>query len=87
MQAESIPAGIAEDSILRQQATKSLPIATRAYDSLDFSTALEAVLSISGRANRYLEERAPWTLLKKASIKHRYQAFSQLYTRGVSNRY
>lgn len=40
-------------------------MAVAAYNNLDFSTAIEQTLRISGRANQYLEEQAPWTLLKK----------------------
>ena len=53
--------------MLRQRARDAVAAATSAYNALDFSTALEATLAITGRANQYLEERAPWTLLKKAS--------------------
>ena len=62
---ESVIAGIPEDSVLRQQCSAAVPRAIAAYNALEFSEALDATLTISGRANRYLEECAPWTLLKK----------------------
>lgn len=54
--------------MLWQRAVEAVPAAARAYDNLEFNKALEAVLSISERANGYLEERAPWSLLKKVAV-------------------
>lgn len=58
-------ADVPSGSLLRQRAEEAVPRAVEAFERLDFSNALDAVLSISGRANQYLEETAPWTLLKK----------------------
>ena len=40
-------------------------VAKDAFERLDFSTAAEALLVISGRGNLYMEEQAPWGALKK----------------------
>lgn len=58
-------AGIQEGSLLRQTTAKAVPEAVQSYEAMDFSFALNAILSISGMANQYLAEKAPWTLLKK----------------------
>jgi len=34
---------------------------------MDFGKACEAILMISGKCNQYMEESAPWTLLKSDS--------------------
>lgn len=60
-------AAIAEESPLRRRISAAVPEAVGAYHAMDFSVALNAVLSISGLANQYLAEKAPWTLLKKVS--------------------
>ena len=62
-----LPAAVSESSLLRETAGKAVPQAVKAYEAMDFSMALKAVLTISGTANQYLAEKAPWTLLKKAS--------------------
>lgn len=59
-------AAIPEESVLRAKAASAIPVAVKAYHAMDFSSALNAVLSVSGLANQYLAEKAPWTLLKKA---------------------
>ena len=68
-----IVTGIAEDAVLRRRAAERAPAAIAAYNALDISVALEAALSISGRANQYLEEQAPWTSLKKGNEEQKAQ--------------
>ena len=63
----SLFAAISETSLLRQTASKAVPQAIGAYNAMDFSMALNAALTLSGSSNQYLAEKAPWTLLKKAS--------------------
>ena len=46
-------------------ATQHVPQAWQAYEALDFGAAGAAIQAISGRANQYLEQQAPWTSLKK----------------------
>eukprot|EP00892_Ulva_mutabilis_P003905 jgi/Ulvmu1/1887/UM012_0044.1 len=61
--ASDVPA----DHPLRETAAAAVPAAAAAYEELAFHEAIASALSISGRANRLLEDEAPWTALKKGS--------------------
>jgi methionyl-tRNA synthetase len=50
------------DSALRETAAEVVPGYDRAMDGLDFTAAIAAVKRLVGRANKYIEETAPWTL-------------------------
>ena len=63
---------MAEDAPLRAIATQQAPKAWEAYEALDFGAAGAAIQAISGRANQYLEQQAPWTSLKKVTaVQHK----------------
>jgi methionyl-tRNA synthetase len=50
------------DDDLRSTAARILPVYDSALDELRFSEALAAAMQLVGRANKYIEETAPWTL-------------------------
>jgi methionyl-tRNA synthetase len=50
------------DDELRQTATRVLPVYDAAMDALQFSEAMAAARQLVGRANKYIEETAPWAL-------------------------
>jgi methionyl-tRNA synthetase len=50
------------DDDLRSTAARVLPVYDSALDELRFSEALAAAMQLVGRANKYIEETAPWTL-------------------------
>ena len=55
--------------------TCALPIS--ALEELEFGVALEAIWELVRRANRYIEEQAPWNLAKDDS--HKEQLETVLY--------
>jgi methionyl-tRNA synthetase len=50
------------DDELRSTAARILPVLDAAIDRLAFSEALAAAMQLVGRASKYIEETAPWTL-------------------------
>lgn len=62
---------------LRKTAEAALPAYREAMDALNFSGALDAAWAVVRRANRYVEETAPWTLKDDAQ---REQLQTVLYT-------
>jgi methionyl-tRNA synthetase len=50
------------DDELRSTAARVVPVYDDAMDRLDFSEAMAAARQLVGRANKYIEESAPWTL-------------------------
>lgn len=42
--------------------------AAAAYEELRLHDAMEAVVSIAGRGNLYMEQVAPWTAFKKVCL-------------------
>jgi len=59
------PPGCAvEDEPLRQAATALPSVIDQAMARLDFSIALDAIMSVVSQANRYIESQAPWQLAK-----------------------
>lgn len=50
------------DDELRSTAARVLPVYDAAMDQLHFSEALAAAMQLVGRANKYIEETAPWSL-------------------------
>lgn len=55
----------ARDRELRELALRVPGEAAAALDSFDFSGALAAIWKLVGRANKYIEETAPWNLAKE----------------------
>jgi len=52
------------DEALLGAAAALLDVQRAAYDAQAFNRALEAVFEVVGRANRYVDEQAPWALRK-----------------------
>ena len=50
------------DEELSSTAARILPVYDAAMDRLEFSEAMAAARQLVGRANKYIEETAPWTL-------------------------
>jgi methionyl-tRNA synthetase len=50
------------DDDLRTTAARVVPVYDAAMDRLQFSEAMAAARQLVGRANKYIEETAPWTL-------------------------
>lgn len=59
------PATISPDHPLRTAAAQSCRQVSSRLESLDFRGAAEAILQLAGAANLYLNERAPWTVMKQ----------------------
>jgi methionyl-tRNA synthetase len=54
------------DDELRSTAARVVPVYDAAMDALEFSEAMAAARQLVGRANKYIEETAPWTLHREA---------------------
>lgn len=59
------------DSELKELALATAPKAAAHFDKLAFSEALSAIWQLVGRANKYIDETAPWVLAKDESKKAR----------------
>lgn len=59
------------DSELKELALATAPKAAAHFDKLAFSEALSAIWRLVGRANKYIDETAPWVLVKDESKKAR----------------
>lgn len=69
-----VPAPLEEealDSELKELALATAPKAAAHFDKLAFSEALSAIWQLVGRANKYIDETAPWVLAKDESKKAR----------------
>ncbi len=69
-----VPAPIEEDILdneLKELALATAPKAAAHFDKLAFSEALNAIWQLVGRANKYIDETAPWVLAKDESKKAR----------------
>jgi methionyl-tRNA synthetase len=58
----AMAARTAIDDELRTTASRVVPVYDSAMDRLEFSEAMAAARQLIGRANKYIEETAPWTL-------------------------
>ncbi len=52
-----------DGGLFRQAAAEGAEIAA-AYDACDFNRAMRQIMLLADRANKYVEDRAPWTLKK-----------------------
>lgn len=59
------------DSELKELALATAPKAAAHFDKLAFSEALSAIWQLVGRANKYIDETAPWVFAKDESKKTR----------------
>lgn len=69
---ESVPpAGEAADAghALALAAGRADQSVIKAFEALDFRTAAEAILSLAQEANGYLNDRAPWKLIKQSELR------------------
>lgn len=60
---------VPEDHPLRKQALESVRRAGQAYEQMRFNEVCAAVLALSGQGNQYIDEVAPWKLLKSEDSK------------------
>ncbi|MBV9295468.1 MAG: methionine--tRNA ligase [Acidobacteriaceae bacterium] len=73
-----IPEGGQDDAIIRA-VLPTVSAVLSAYDSLDFSRALEQIWSIISLIDKYIVERAPWKLAKDSSEDSRKRLDETLY--------
>lgn len=69
-----VPAPAEEDALdleLKDLALATAPKAAAYFDKLAFSDALSTIWQLVGRANKYIDETAPWVLAKDESQKAR----------------
>ena len=57
------------DDELRSTASRIVPVYDDAMDALEFSEAMAAARQLVGRANKYIEETAPWTLHREGDAR------------------
>ncbi len=68
------------DQAIARVAAKSASAVMSAYDSFDFSRALEQIWGIISLIDKYIVERAPWKLAKDSSEDARKRLDETLYT-------
>lgn len=63
-----VPAAVpgTDDGILRELAGEMVDAYTRQMERLELSDAMSAVMRLVGRANKYIDETAPWDLSRRA---------------------
>jgi methionyl-tRNA synthetase len=59
-----VPVTAQDDKVLATLAAEVLPEYEAAFDKLEISTAVLALWKLVGRANKYIDEQAPWALAK-----------------------
>jgi methionyl-tRNA synthetase len=59
-----LSASYPEDGGLFAQGASVAETIAAAYENVDYNTAMREVMALADRANKYVEERAPWTLKK-----------------------
>jgi len=55
-----------DDSGLFAYAAEQSDVIAAAYESCDYNTAMRTVMALADRANKFFEDRAPWTFRKDA---------------------
>lgn len=68
-----LSAGYPEDGGLFAQAAKDGDAIAEAYDAGDYNRAMRLVLAAGDRANKFIEEAAPWNLRKQAGRERELQ--------------
>lgn len=76
----AIPPPSASSTAIADTARQAIASATAAFDSFEFSRGLEAVWSLLSATDKYLVERAPWALARKADPESRALLADTLYT-------
>ncbi|MFM8220476.1 MAG: methionine--tRNA ligase subunit beta, partial [Planctomycetaceae bacterium] len=74
VQATGLSSRYPDDGGLFAQAAAEGEEIARAYESLDYATAMRLIMAQADRANRYIDEQAPWTLKKDPTQSARLQA-------------
>ena len=74
-----IPSSVGDGTIAEITAKATLN-AIAAYDSFDFSKALEQIWTIVAAVDKFIVERAPWKLAKDASAETQKKLDNTLYT-------
>jgi methionyl-tRNA synthetase len=72
-----LPEGAPEKE-LREMALQVLPQVEAAVEKLEFNVALETIWGVVRRANKYVEEKAPWNLSKQGATDELQQAMYYL---------
>jgi methionyl-tRNA synthetase len=76
----AIPDGRPGSQALAEVATETIRNALTAFDNFEFSRGLEAIWAMFSAADKYLVERAPWTLARSQDPAARSQLAETLYT-------
>jgi methionyl-tRNA synthetase len=76
----AIPDGRPGSQALAEAATETIRNALTAFDNFEFSRGLEAIWAMFSAADKYLVERAPWTLARSQDPAARSQLAETLYT-------
>ena len=76
----AIPDGQPGSQALADVASETIRNALTAFENLEFSRGLEAVWGMLSAADKYLVERAPWTLARSQDAAARIQLAETLYT-------
>jgi methionyl-tRNA synthetase len=76
----AIPDGRPGSQALAEVATETIRNALTAFDNFEFSRGLEAIWAMFSAADKYLVERAPWTLARSQDPAARGQLAETLYT-------
>ncbi len=76
----TVPPPAGNSAAIAEAARLAIASATAAFDNFEFSRALEAVWSLLGATDKYLVERAPWTLARKSDPACRALLGDTLYT-------
>lgn len=76
----AIPEGRPGSQALAEVATETIQNALTAFDNFEFSRGLEAIWAMFSAADKYLVERAPWTLARSQDPAARGQLAETLYT-------
>ncbi|MEQ8207159.1 MAG: methionine--tRNA ligase, partial [Woeseia sp.] len=62
-----------DDALFAEFAAEAETIAN-AYEAREFSKAMRSVMALADQANRYIEQKKPWLMVKDASAKDEVQA-------------
>ncbi len=64
VQGQTLVDSYPDDGGLFQHAAEKGEVIAEAYERCDYAAAIREILELSDRANRYVEQNAPWTLAK-----------------------
>jgi len=66
--------GLPQDLPLRSFAQEKVAEAKAAYDNMNLGAAIDAIVALCARGNQFMDEKQPWTALKKGSDEEKADA-------------